>query len=110
MKSNELTVNELEIVAGGTMEENQALAKFIREVDPGYKIVRDADVIKWLKEKSGLNFKTLKLSFSYYFICIFVSHLSSKDMVCFAYEKCIKNINSSNNSLTLVQLMRLLKD
>lgn len=64
MKSNELTVNELEIVAGGTMEENQALAKFIREIDPGYKIVRDADVIKWLKEKSGLNFKTLKLSFS----------------------------------------------
>lgn len=64
MNSNELTVNELEIVAGGTMEENQALAKFIREIDPGYKIVRDADVIKWLKEKSGLNFKTLKLSFS----------------------------------------------
>lgn len=64
MNSNELTVNELEIVAGGTMEENQALAKFIREIDPGYKIVRDAAVIKWLKEKSGLNFKTLKLSFS----------------------------------------------
>ena len=64
MKSNELTVNELEIVAGGTMEENQALAKFIREIDPGYKIVRDAAVIKWLKEKSGLNFKTLKLSSS----------------------------------------------
>ena len=62
----------------------------------------------------GIYYRELLLLFylyiCYYFICIFVSHLSSKDMVCFAYEKCIKNINSSNNSLTLVQLMRLLKD
>ena len=61
-KENKLELDQFEVVSGGFKQETDELEEFIRKNDPDYKIDNDSDIMRWLKNKSGIGFKYMLLT------------------------------------------------
>ena len=61
-EQSKLTKDDLKNVSGGAEEETKEIRDFIRKHDPGYRVEDEMDVLRWLYQKTGINFDTIQLS------------------------------------------------